>query len=119
LQLPDTFENNLNSLLDQSEFVHLTINQINKDLQGLISEDDLLRQPVKENFITELLDELTLRLNTLSRSQPELLSQFIYRVDLPENKFIESLQIDISLKQLALLVLEREAFKVYLKKKFS
>jgi len=50
--------------------------------------------------------------------EKNLLQQFVYAVDLPENQYLKTLA-DGDLKELAYLILRREAKKVYLKMRFS
>ncbi len=119
MSLPQNQHTDLNVYFNNQEFIDATIAQLNKDLQGLFFSE------LKSDFNTDssIIDQLTTTLQpvlqSLSKQQPEQLSQFIYRVDLGEKKYIDSLAKDLSLKDLSYLVVEREAQKVYLRKKFS
>jgi hypothetical protein len=119
MSLPENQNTALLSLLDQTSFVAATIAQINKDLQGLTQQVILFEDQGKRTIIDQLTVIVQPVLQDLSKSQPELLSQFIYRVDLAERKFIDSISGDSSLSDLAFLVIEREAQKVYLRLKFA
>jgi hypothetical protein len=119
MNLPESQKNDLNSFFNQKEFVASTIMQINKDLQGLYYEDYAVNLDVSENLLQDSMLALIPILTLLSKRQPEQLSQFIYKVDLNEKKFFDSISADQSLANLSYLILEREAQKVYLRKRFS
>lgn len=119
MNLPESSSNDLTNFFNQKEFVAATIAQINKDLQGLYYEDYLVDIEHSENLLHDSIAALTPILTTLSKRQPEQLSQFIYKVDLNEKKFFDSLSGDQSLEHLSYLILEREAQKVYLRKHFG
>lgn len=119
MNLPEPSNNDLNSFFLQKDFVASTIAQINKDLQGLYYEDCSINLDHSENLLPDLIAALTPILITLSKRQPEQLSQFIYKVDLNENKFFDSISRDQSLDHLSYLIIQREAQKVYLRKRFS
>lgn len=112
-------KNEINTFFDSKEFVDSTVAQLNKDLQGLFFDE--LRSDF--NSDSSVIDQLILKLQpvlqTISKQQPEQLSQFIYRVDLGEKIYLDSISNDISLKGLSYLVIEREAQKVYLRAKFK
>ena len=98
-------DNSLVSFFDHHLFVEKTIDQINKDLQGLYYSDF----GISENSETSILDNLIRNLQPvlveLSKRQPEQLSQFIYKVDLPEKKFHEALAKDHTLELLSFLII--------------
>lgn len=119
MSLPQQQNTNLNLHFNNQEFIDATIAQLNKDLQGLFFDELKSDFNPDSSIIDQLIVVLQPVLQALSKQQPEQLSQFIYRVDLGEKKYIDSLAQDISLKQLAYLVIEREAQKVYLRAKFS
>lgn len=111
-QVPELFQEN--------EFVTATVAQINKDLTGL--SDIFLQQNQFINssqILARIISELNPILIILMRRTPEQLSQFIYRVDLGENKYLDSLHVDPTLIDLTKQIVEREAQKVYLRKQFS
>lgn len=119
MNLPESSNTELKSSFNQLEFVESTVTQINKDLQGLFYGDFFLDKETTSNLLEELILKLTPILTELSKRLPEQLSQFIYRVDLSEKKFMDSISKDTSLNHLAYLIIEREAQKVYLRKRFS
>lgn len=112
-------KNEINAFFDSKAFVDSTIGQLNKDLQGLFFDELNSDFNSDTPIIDQLISKLQPVLQSLSKQQPEQLSQFIYRVDLGEKKYIDSLANDISLKELSYLVIEREAQKVYLRAKFK
>jgi hypothetical protein len=119
MNLPETSANDLTNFFNQKEFVASTIAQINKDLQGLYYEDYSIDLDLSDNLLQDSISALTPILTSLSKRMPEQLSQFIYKVDLNEKKFFDSISADSSLENLSYLILEREAQKVYLRKRFS
>lgn len=119
MSLPESSGIDLKTFFSQKDFVTATISQINKDLQGLYYEDCSINLDHSENLLPDLIAALTPILITLSKRQPEQLSQFIYKVDLNEKKFFDSISHDQSLEHLSHLILEREAQKVYLRRRFS
>ncbi len=119
MNLPGQSNNQLDTFFNQKDLVVCTITQINKDLLGLYHEDYTVKLDQSENLLHTSIVALIPILMTLSKRQPEQLSQFIYKVDLPEKTFFDSLATDQSLEHLAFLIIEREAQKVYLRKRFS
>jgi hypothetical protein len=119
MNLPQLNSHELQSFLNQKDFVDATVAQINKDLQGLFYGNFEAAKTPENNLLENLVQPLKPILVELSKRQPEQLSQFIYRVDLAEKKFFESLSSDETLQRLSLLIIEREALKVYLRLKFS
>lgn len=119
MNLPESSNKDLNAFFSQKDFVASTIAQINKDLQGLYYEDYSIDLEHSDNLLQDSMNALIPILTTLSKRQPEQLSQFIYKVDLSEKKFFDSISADQSLQHLSYLILEREAQKVYLRKRFS
>lgn len=116
---PLSIHSELIPFFDRQEFIVATLNQINKDLQGLYYGDYTLEPTHEKPVLEQLVQSLVPILLELSKRQPEQLSQFIYRVDLQEKKFTEALYHDSGLYQLAHLIIEREALKVWLRLKFS
>ena len=82
IQLPEIFQ--------ESQFVEATIVQINKDLLGLTECNILIGQNYHlSQILPAIINELILVLKELLRRTPEQLSQFIYRVDLRENRYFD------------------------------
>ena len=102
---------------DKEIFVQKTAFQINKDLNGLSDyKVDPDFNQAQEKSLDHFLDLLQTAL--LDLHEKNLLQQFVYAVDLPENQYLKTLA-DVDLKELAYLILRREAKKVYLKMRFS
>ena len=119
MSIPQNQNSDLSLHFNNQEFIDATIAQLNKDLQGLFFEELKSDFNADSSIIDQLISTLQPVLQSLSKQHPEQLSQLIYRVDLGEKKYIDSLTQDISLKQLSYLVIEREAQKVYLRSKFK
>ena len=119
MQLPQLNNPELQSFFDQTRFIEATVAQINKDLQGLFYGDFSFIPSSEKNPLEQLVTQLVPIITDLSKRQPEQLAQFIYRVDLPEKKFVEAITEDSALQLLAFRIIEREALKVYLRMKFS
>jgi len=119
MPFPQKQNNEISSLFNQKDFVDSTIAQLNKDLQGLFFTELTNNFNSDSPIIEQLISTLQPILQELSKKQPEQLSQFIYRVDLGEKKYLDSFSRDLSLTDLAFLVIEREAQKVYLRAKFK
>ena len=104
----------LNELLGASDYLRLTILQVNKDLSSFTSEslDESLDDP--ENIRIQLA-EIISRLHEQNFSN---LNGFVYRVDLNEKtyqKFLESNDKSFLSRE----ILKREVLKVYLKSQLS
>jgi len=110
---------NLQSQFNHKEFVEATVNQLNKDLLGIHFTDLTTEFKDDSSVLSQLIQNLRPVLQKLAKNQPGQLSQFIYRVDLNEQKFIDSLSKDPEMNDLSYLIIEREAQKVYLRSKFS
>jgi hypothetical protein len=96
------------------KFVKKTIAQINKDLANYTSQN--IEKPNTENVLESLIGELLPIIKCMMESNH--LEQFIYRVDLNENKWIYFTQ-DFDFEYLSEQVIMREAQKVYLRELFS
>ena len=68
--------------------------------------------PIKE----DLTNQIASRLIRLSGTE---LQQFIYTVDLKENKFLNAVTMDDDFKSLACEILKREALKVFIRSNYS
>lgn len=119
MNLPEYSNNKLNTYFNQREFVEATVAQINKDLQGLYHGEFSIDIDSSQNILDDLIKALTPVLVELSKNRPEQLAQFIYRVDLNEKRFMDSISHNLILDHLSGLIIEREAQKVYLRKRFS
>lgn len=91
-------------------FVQKTIEQLNKDL--VLAGLDWQFQLTDKNEIPQIIEDLNQKFSELSVSQNHALKQLLYTIDLPEELFASD-------ENLAELVLRREAYKIYLREKFS
>lgn len=98
------------------DFVEKTIQQLNKDLNGLAESEIKLTTAKSENVLDDLIVVLSGKLDELSRISQ--LQQFIYIVDLKENEWLSFIS-NQDLKSLAEQIIIREAQKVYLREMFS
>lgn len=104
--------------LQAADFVLKTQQQIAKDfaLSGIYFSEEFT---TKEFPINSIISELQSNLaEILKRSERELL-QLMYQIDLPQDLFIDALGREDTIEQLSELILRREAYKVYLRGKFS
>ncbi|MCG8575711.1 MAG: hypothetical protein MI810_12560 [Flavobacteriales bacterium] len=99
----------------EKKFVRETCLQIQKDLQGLV---DCEIQTDESDPLFHLQGLIVKVLEELSNGSGGKLMQFIYKVDLSEKKSLELLMKG-DLKELAYLIIEREAQKVYLRRRFK
>lgn len=99
----------LNTALGQPEWALRTMQQLKKDagLSGIEWPDEI--PPVGYEA---WMDYLTQKLQQIDRQNPEDLSRFLYRVDLPEKQLLKPPVIN---HELSLAVLKREFMKVWLK----
>ena len=93
-------------IADQSLRLHL-IHQLEKDLAiSFLNESDQL-----ETIFNSLCDQLD--------QNPQEWSQWLYRIDVPENR-ISALQITgFTLENVALLILEREMQKILFRSQYG
>ena len=105
----------LNDFFDNKEFIENTISQLIKDFNRCGWEIDFELNallPIKE----DLTDQIASRLIRLSATE---LQQFIYTVDLQENKFLKAVTMNDDFKTLANEILKREALKVFIRSNYS
>jgi len=105
----------INESLTNIDFVEKTMAQISKDFNrcGWAIEFKLNTFiPIKEDLTNQIASHLIL----LSATE---LQQFIYTVDLQENKFLNAVKINDDFKSLAGEILKREALKVYIRSNYS
>lgn len=105
----------INESFTNIDFVKKTMDQISKDFNrcGWEIEFELnTLLPIKE----ELTNQIASQLIRLSATE---LQQFIYTVDLQENKFLNAVTMNDDFKSLAGEILKREALKVFIRSNFS
>jgi hypothetical protein len=101
---------------NEEEFVVKTCNQISKDLVGLIAELPAWKVDFDENPLNQIAGQLAVILLKMKASE---LQQFIYSVDLKEKDFLRGVDALDELHLMSILVIKREAQKVFLKSMFS
>jgi len=108
----------LNTELKSEDFVLKTQRQIVKDFgtAGVDFPSDFQSIPIE---IDTLIREISIRLKELQSSSSTLFSQLLYQIDLPESILPDLVHSDDFHSNLAEIVLKREAYKVFLRKKFS
>ena len=106
----------LENHFNEQEFIMQTGHQISKDLAGLVADS-----PAWEiNFDRDALPQFTVQLQLILRNfTGQELHQFVYRVDLKENDFIRGVDASDNFELLSILIIKREAQKVYLRRQFS
>ncbi len=109
--MPDKNEKHLELLKDiqKSELLTALIQQINKDLNlsGIGYRLDLKIDP------TMLLAELTKIIFILLNNDSQKLQNFMYRVDVPENNYVEIEDFIIRSKKISVIILKKECQKIW------
>lgn len=101
--------------LQSQDFVRKTIEQIEKDFRMCGIDFQFISKDENE-VVVELVLTVQLAIERLSATE---LQQFIYIIDLKENDFLNAVILEDNGLQLAQRIVYREAYKVYLKAKFS
>lgn len=104
--------------LKSTEFVLKTQRQIIKDFgtAGIDFPTDFQSIPFP---IDQLLTEISIRLKELNSNSTNAFSQLLYQIDLPESILSELSLTDNLYSNLAEVILKREAYKVFLRNKYS
>lgn len=102
-----------NELLNHS-FVNLTIAQITKDFERISVTFDFVRDDDKD-LKAKLISQIETAIGNLNAEQ---LQQFIYLIDINEIDFVDTRSNLNSSVVLAEKIIEREAYKVFLRKYF-
>ncbi len=105
----------INESLTNIDFVKKTMDQISKDFNRCgweIKFELNTLIPINEDLTNQIASQL-IRLSATE------LQQFIYTVDLQENKFLNAVTMNDDLKSLAGEILKREALKVFIRSNFS
>lgn len=108
----------LHQELKSEDFILKTQGQIIKDFgtAGIVFPQDFSTVPYQLNL---LLSEVSIRLKDLQSSSSLSLIQLLYQIDLPESILPDLARSDDFFGNLAEVVLKREAYKVFLRNKFS
>jgi hypothetical protein len=104
-------------LLAQSNWVEMAMEQINKDLGmiGMPSIDENLPETA-----AELAKILAPYFDNIIKYKPNKWAEFLYRADIPEDWLRQIMQSDDEeIPAVAFLIVKREMFKVYARKKYA
>lgn len=105
-----TTENELKKAFDTVNFVEQTCAQINKDLTGL--SERIISTRHLNDHLADFMEQLIPII-----SEMKDLQQFIYKVDLPENIYINAVS-QLNWHELSYQIIRREAQKVFLRDRF-
>lgn len=100
-----------------ADFALKTQQQIAKDFysSGLYFESSFENDELSYTNIISAIQE---KIEEIIQQGERQLLQLLYQIDIPQNQFLELVnQVDFSLK-LSELILQREAYKVFLRSKF-
>ena len=108
----------INQELTSDEFVLKTQQQIAKDFgtAGIAFPDDFVSVA---RVISHLNCEVSSRLRELNTTSSSTFSQLLYQIDIPESILSDLSRSDDYFQRLAEIVIKREAYKVFLRRKFS
>ena len=104
--------------LRSEDFVLKTQQQIAKDF-GTAGVDFPSSFQSVSMEVDRLILEISIRLKELQTSSSSGFSQLLYQIDLPESILSDLARTDDFYSSLAEAVLKREAYKVFLRSKFS
>ena len=108
----------LNSYFDNEAFVLKTQQQISKDFAkfNLIFPEDFEKNVFSKEAIEQLISE---QVTDLMKEGETRLLQLLYTIDLSEKEFLSITTNSNFLQLLSEKILLREAYKVFLRQKFS
>lgn len=108
----------LNQELKSEDFVLKTQQQVAKDFgtAGVDFSSGFQSIPLR---IDQLILDISIRLKELHATSSSGFSQLLYQIDLPESILSDLARTDDFYSSLAEAVLKREAYKVFLRSKFS
>lgn len=101
----------------KDDFVLKTQKQIVKDFLSIGVEFPIEFEKITCDF-DEIIQSIKEELAKLQSKTFTSLQQLIYQIDLPEKLFLEAMSSDDPESDLAHSILQREAYKVYLRTKF-
>lgn len=98
-------------ITQKTEWAKLTMAQLQKDaeLSGTEWNAEAIPQTI-ENWISHIINQL----KRMETANPEILTRFLYRIDLPEREGIQEIN-----EQLALELLKRAFLKVWFKANYT
>jgi hypothetical protein len=95
--------------MTDAAFRHMTCAQIESDAQRAGVELNWKNTDDLESIQMDLREVLS----DTEKKQPQAFFQWMYLLDVPERAFSHSMQADPSMHQLAIIVVQRAAFKVF------
>lgn len=103
--------------LKSVDFVLATQGQIAKDfgMSGIDFDPTFASDPLDYDALQEILEDRISRIMQLGERQ---LLQLLYQIDVPQQDFLALTTEANFLPQLSNLIIRREAYKVYLRRKF-
>ena len=107
----------LEQQLKSADFVLLTQRQLEKDFSAVGFPFDAPFEQ-EAHSTTFILKEIQHQLQQIEKQSSSTFHQLLYQIDVPENMYIEALSSEDPMKQLAEIILRREAYKVYLRSRF-
>lgn len=113
-----TTNRDIQEAFDSTEFVEQTCRQIEKDLNGLLADEPCFVISLDDTPLEALSHQLKSILDQLISGSGHGLHQFIYRVDIPENEYLDSLGLDDEFDQLIFSIIRREAQKVFIRRNY-
>lgn len=115
---PTLTNSDLQSNFTNVEFALKTQRQIIKDFgtSGTDFPEDFGSKPFQ---IDQLLLEISIRLKEINSGSSNAFSQLLYQIDLPESILPSLSQTDDFYLRLSEVILKREAYKVFLRSKYS
>ncbi len=112
-------EDEINSFINEEDFVERTCQQIIKDFSTIYPKDIDFRFNENGTLLNQLIEQISFLLEDISKMGTSTVLQLMYTIDIPENQYYNSLGFDDSNQKLAFIIIRREAQKVYLRNKFS
>jgi hypothetical protein len=104
-------------LITQDDFVLKTQRQLVKDF-GTVGQSFDPQFSEQSLTASEILVEVQSRLIALMELGEQILLRFLYQVDIPEQDFLKLIGNAKIATELSELILQREAYKVYLRSQF-
>lgn len=109
-------EAKLNTLQNEAKFINDVIRQIRKDFAKFNLELQSFSHIPSLSELTNAVNECVIEFMT---KQTKRLPEFMYTIDIPEKLFNELLESQAFYEDLSMMLIKREAMKVYLRSQFS
>jgi len=101
---------------ESTDFVLKTQRQIVKDFytSGLFFDPSFESE---EHAISEIVNQIQSHVESIMKYGESQFLQLLYQIDIPQNEFLEMITQPNFIENISKLILQREAFKVYLRSK--